>query len=51
MLNQLARAIEPQLPLDQVIAEWNQISRSLAEPPRQRMLQIAKRLAELAQTS
>jgi hypothetical protein len=48
MLNQLARGIEPQLPLDQVIAEWNQISRSLAEPPRRRMLQIAKRFAEVS---
>ena len=48
MLNQLARAIEPQLPLDRVIAEWNQISRSLAEPPRRRMVQIAKRFAEPA---
>jgi len=51
MLNQLARAIEPQLPLDQVIAEWNQISRSLAEPPCRRVLQIAKHFAENGLTS
>ncbi len=51
MLNQLARVIEPHLSLDPVIAEWNPISRSLAEPPRRRMLQIAKHFAEVIQSS
>ena len=43
MLNQVGRAIEPQLPLAQVIDEWNQISKSLSEPPRRRLPQIAER--------
>ena len=34
MLNQVARAIEPGLPLGQVIAEWHEISKDLADPPR-----------------
>ena len=51
MLNQIARAIEPHLPLAQVIDEWNQISKSLSEPPRQRLPQIAERFIETHQTS
>ena len=46
MLNQIARAIEPQLPLAQVIDEWNRISHSLSEPPRRRLPQIVKRFLE-----
>ena len=51
MLNQVARATEPHLPLAQVIDEWNQISRSLFEPPRRRLLQIAEYFMEQCQTS
>ena len=40
MLNQVARAIEPHLPLAQVIAEWNEISEELADPPRLRSGQL-----------
>ena len=51
MLNQVARAIEPHLPLAQVIDEWNLISMSLSEPPRRRPLQIAEYFMEQCQTS
>ena len=51
MLNQVARAIEPHLPLAQVIDEWNQFSRSLSEPPRQRPLQIDEYFMEQCQTN
>ena len=46
MLNQVARAIEPNLPLAQVIDEWNQISKSLSEPPRRRLPQITERFIQ-----
>ena len=39
MLNQVVQAVEPGLPLSQVIAEWNEISKSLADPPRRRLAQ------------
>ena len=51
MLNQVVRAIEPHLSLAQVIDEWNQISKSLSEPPRQRLPQIAECFVEERQTS
>ena len=41
-LNQTKRAIEPALPLAQMIENWNAISQSLAEPPRRRMPQLAE---------
>ena len=40
MLNQVARSIEPGLPLGQVIAQWNAISEDLADPPRLRLAQL-----------
>lgn len=40
MLNQAARAIEPGLPLGQVIVERNEISEELADPPRLRLAQL-----------
>ena len=43
MLNQVTRAIEPCLPLAQVIVEWNGISSVLAERPRRRLSQLAER--------
>ena len=45
MLNQLVRAIEPPLPLAQVIEQWNDISKSLAEPPRRRRPQLSRHFA------
>ena len=41
VLNQVTRAIEPTLPLAQVLDEWNEISQSLAERPRQRLSQLS----------
>ena len=43
MLNQVVRAIEPHLSLAEVIDQWNQISKSLSEPSRRRLTQIAER--------
>ena len=40
--NQVARAIEPALPLARMIREWNRISESLADPPRDRRMQLAR---------
>jgi len=40
MFNQVARTIEPGLPLSRIIAEWNEISESLADPPRRRLGQV-----------
>ena len=51
MLNQVVRAIEPHLSLAEVIDEWNQISKSLSEPPRRRLPQIAECFVEERQTS
>ena len=39
MLNQVVQAVEPGLPLHQVMAEWNEISKNLADPPRRRIAQ------------
>jgi len=50
MHNQVARAIETHLPLAQVIDEWNEISRSLAEPPRRRLPQVTERFIDTPQT-
>ena len=41
MLNQVTRAIEPCLPLAQVLVEWNDLSRALADRPRRRLSQLA----------
>ncbi len=46
MYGQIARAIEPHLPLQQAIDDWNRISRGLADPPRQRTPQIDERFPE-----
>ena len=51
MPDQATRAIEPRLPLERTISEWNRISEALAEPPRQRALQIANCFSKLGQTS
>jgi hypothetical protein len=40
VLNQIRRAIEPHLPLTQMIAAWNEISEELADPPRLRLGQL-----------
>jgi hypothetical protein len=40
MLHQLRRAIEPELTLDQVLEDWENISESLAERPRRRGRQL-----------
>ena len=34
--NQVKRTIEPHLPLEDMIIDWNEISKSLAEAPRNR---------------
>ena len=41
VLNQVTRALEPDLPLGRMIGEWNEISKSLAEPPRRRLSQLS----------
>ena len=51
MLNQVVRAIEPHLSLAEVIDQWNQISKSLSEPSRRRLTQIAERFIEEPKTS
>ena len=40
--NQVKQAILPKLPLDNVIKEWNEIAKSLAERPRKRQLQLSE---------
>ena len=40
--NQVARAIEPPLGLDEMIGAWGEISRALSEPPRRRTPQIER---------
>ena len=42
MINQVKRAIEPALPLQTVIEQWNKIGCALAEPPRKRKVQTTK---------
>ena len=39
-LNQVTRAIEPAFSLGRMIEQWNEISASLAEPPRERANQV-----------
>ena len=40
--HQLQRAVEPMLPLQMVLEDWESYSKSLAEAPRQRPLQQRK---------
>lgn len=40
LLNQMKRAIEPQLSLAEVLNDWNEFARALAERPRQRTIQL-----------
>lgn len=42
MFHQVARAILPGFSLGQTLLHWNEIADDLAEPPRQRQLQIQK---------
>ena len=39
--NQIKRAIEPQLPLNEMITCWNTISKLLSERPRKRKAQLS----------
>ena len=39
--NQVKLAIDPQLPLEDMISNWNEISKLLAEPPRIRNTQLS----------
>ena len=41
MLNQVARTIEPPLPLARLFSDWRTISGALAEPPRRRQPQLS----------
>ena len=50
VLNQAKRAIEPAMPLGRVLSEWHEISRSLAEPPRQRLNQVSNHFKPKSQT-
>lgn len=40
MLNQMKRAIEPIVSLVEVIRQWQDIAKKLAEPPRKRKVQL-----------
>lgn len=40
MLNQIKRTIEPSLSLSEVLQEWQELSKALAERPRQRKVQL-----------
>ena len=40
--NQVKRAIEPHLPLEDMISNWNDIAKLLAERPRTRKCQLSK---------
>jgi len=40
VLNQIKRAIEPPLSLSEVLHDWNDLSKLLAERPRQRKIQL-----------
>jgi hypothetical protein len=42
MHHQVLRAIDPALELQTVLANWNEIKRQLAEPPRKRSLQVSQ---------
>lgn len=50
VFHQLKRAIEPELPLADVIDDWMDIASALAESPRKRTSQIAS-IFDLGQTS
>ena len=39
--HQTIRAIEPQLPLDEMIRDWREIAAGLSEPPRRRRVQTS----------
>jgi len=41
VLNQVARTIEPPLPLTRLLSDWRTISGELAEPPRRRQTQLS----------
>jgi hypothetical protein len=40
LLHQIQRAIEPALPLHEVLGSWNDIAQALAEKPRNRRPQL-----------
>jgi len=40
--NQVKRAIEPRLPLEDMISGWNDIAKLLSERPRKRSSQISR---------
>ena len=42
----LARAIEPHLPLQQALDDWNGMSAAMADPPRQRVPQVERYFGE-----
>lgn len=44
--NQVARTVEPHLPLSEMIRDWNKISRQLSEPPRKRVPQMHRYFPE-----
>jgi len=51
VLNQITRTIEPSMPLAQMIGEWNEISKSLAESPRRRLSQLSGYFKHNSKTS
>jgi hypothetical protein len=42
VLNQTKRAIEPSFPLSEMLNDWGNISKSLAESPRKRKIQLTR---------
>ena len=40
LLHQIQRAVEPALPLSEVVGCWNDIAQALAEKPRRRVSQL-----------
>ena len=42
VINQIKRAIEPHIPLSELIAGWNDISVSLSERERRRKIQLSE---------
>ncbi len=42
LFHQTQRAIEPFLPLQEALDDWNPIAQALAESPRKRVAQVAK---------
>jgi len=51
IVHQIRKAVDPRLSLKQTLAHWPQISRRLAEPPRQRRDQSTLYQMNLIQTS